>query len=840
MALRRLLASLFILALGSMVFLVPWSVAASTVYLSVEVLDASGNGLPCQLVQVFKGQEPDQANLIFEGYTPLAQRPSVLTIPLPEDVLSGFATILVRTANLTQRPNVDPAQAWQLRPQWLTKVSPIENIRSNPHVVLQWPAKLQLTIYAGDGTRYLHNAWVFIVDATTNNNVTAALTDDAGFSNSIDIMDPALITAWATDPLATGNPSGSRLNLGFNLLEGKYIVKVFWKAPDAGAVKTFGKVEGVSVWDTFGDQPQHRYIYLGVPMPASATGEDNATAQVRTFNTKVYDLTVKVVDQSPSARAITSAPLTITAPDAYPHWVMAKITSGAGEVTLNLVPAGKYQIVATSPVALYGKPSLQIAASVEARVIDSPAIILVPLPIFDATVTLVTPSGKPIVGADVTVGGVALGKTDTQGSVLAASIPSGSYTVTSSWYGQDISPTVPLTVTASMTYTITASRIAGVQVQVVGAFNQGLPQVPVTIKTGSTTVFTGVTNNDGVAALELPYGTYSVTASYKGVEATKTISVTGDAVEKIVMLSIVDFTLYVRVMDQSPYSRRISGAVVVLTRTDVHPSQLIATGTTDSNGEIAFASVPAGSYSIVATAPSYIALYGKPAREITTTSSITVPGTTQQVDLLLPLYDVVIRLVTPRGAPIENAEVVVGGVALIATDAQGNTVVQQMSPGDYAVSAEWFGLDVSPTSPLSVTGSGTFTMTASKIARVQIQIVGALNQGLGGTYVTVKTGTTAVFSGIADSGGVVVVELPYGTCDVEASYKGVEAVETISVTGDTVEKIPIGIFIELLGQSLTFVGFLLWTVPVLVVLLVAAFVLYRRWKATPPPPPPPT
>ena len=173
---------------------------------------------------------------------------------------------------------------------------------------------------------------------------------------------------------------------------GKWIVKVFWKAPDAGAVKTFGKIDGVSVWDTFRDQPQHRYIYLGVDMPPSATGEDNATCQVRTFNTKVYDLKLKVLDQSPSARAIVSAPVTITMPDASPAWVMSKTTSAAGEVTLNLVPAGKYQIVATSPVALFGKPASQITASVEARVIDAPATVNVPLPIFDTTITLVTPS----------------------------------------------------------------------------------------------------------------------------------------------------------------------------------------------------------------------------------------------------------------------------------------------------------------------------------------------------------------------------------------------------------------------------------------------------------------
>jgi len=523
--------------------------------IAVTVLDCkcTGNDLPDQYVEVVREEIEvdstvvDAARLLAWGYTPISTRPSTMYVrSAPANLLWGFFNTTVWTYNLTGRTatNFDAWKywfndKWQLRPQGL--MAPlygdsvdggVHSWTSN-HVYLQWEAKLQLTIYAGDGARYLEGAWVYIVDAVTNENVTAAFTDWSGYAGSIKLTDPTLITLWQTDALATGEPRGTFLNLGFNLLEGKYIVKVFWKAPDAGAVTTFSKVEGVSVWDTFRDQPQHRYIYLGVDMPPSATGEDNDTCQVRAFNTKVYDLKLKVVDQSPSARAIASAPVTITAPDPSPDWVMAKTTSAAGEVTLNLVPAGKYQIVATSAGALYGKAASQITASVEGRVIDGPATILVPLPIFDATVTLVTPSGKPIVGAGITVGGTALGMTDAAGNALAASIPSGSYTVAAIWYGQDISPTVPLTVTLSRTYLLTASKIALVQIQVVGAQNQGLPQAAVSIKTGATTVFTGMTNNDGVVAIELPFGTYDVKASHKGVEATKTISVTADTVEKI-------------------------------------------------------------------------------------------------------------------------------------------------------------------------------------------------------------------------------------------------------------------------------------------------------------------
>ncbi|HYA21588.1 MAG TPA: carboxypeptidase-like regulatory domain-containing protein, partial [Thermoproteota archaeon] len=243
--------------------------------------------------------------------------------------------------------------------------------------------------------------------------------------------------------------------------------------------------------------------------------------------------TLKVVDQSPSARSIASAPVTITMPDAHPAWVMSETATSAGEVTLNLVPAGRYEVVATSPNALYGKPASQIAASLEARVIDGPATVLVPLPIFDATVTLVTPSGKPIVGANVAVGGNSQ-TTDATGDAVFTSIPSGSYTVTASWFGLNINPTAPLTVTLSRTYLLTASNIALVSVQVVGAQSQGLSGANVVIKTGSITVFNGMASSDGTVALELPYGTYDFHATYKSVTGDKTaVAINADTVVQI-------------------------------------------------------------------------------------------------------------------------------------------------------------------------------------------------------------------------------------------------------------------------------------------------------------------
>ena len=473
------------------------------------------------------------------------RNPSILTFQILEAALSGYDSVFVRTANLTQRTptNYNNWRAWcnnrwQLIPQWLGGTLTLVQITSNPGVtwVLNWPAKLQITVNAGDATRSLMDAWVLVVDGDTGNNITAALTDLSGHSGSITLTDPALIAMWSTDALATGTPKGKILHLGFNLLSGRYVVKVFFKSKDiGGAVDPFGRVDGISVWDTFRDQPQHRYIYLGVTPPATATGEDGSPSQVRTFNTKVYDLRIKVVDQSPAARSIGSAPLTVTAGDLHPTQTKSFTTDAStGELTLTLVPAGKYVIVAKSPVALYGKAASSITATVEVEVTDAPCFALVQLPIFDAVVKMVTPSGRPITGADITVGGVVLGVTDDEGSVTAASIPAGSYTVTATWFGLDISPTTPLTVTASATYTETVSKTARVQIQVVGAIDQGLAGAHVTVKTAVTIIFIGVTDSGGVVIVDLPHGTYSVTVTYNGIEASKMISVTGDMTEKIV------------------------------------------------------------------------------------------------------------------------------------------------------------------------------------------------------------------------------------------------------------------------------------------------------------------
>lgn len=299
---------------------------------------------------------------------------------------------------------------------------------------------------------------------------------------------------------------------------------------------------------------------------------------------------------------------------------------------------------------------------------------------------------------------------------------------------------------------------------------------------------------------------------------------------------LAQYWVTIIVLDQSPQIRAVSSAPVTITRTDVTPNTIIYK-TTAANGEVAEL-LDEGTYEIGARSP--VALYGKAAQSITNSTLVHVPLSSGSVEVRLPICDARIRLLSPSGSPLPNADVVVGGVHVGMTGSDGSVMALSIPKGSFNVAVSLYGQDISPTAPLTVTASTTFTMTAGNMARLQIQIVSALNQGLAQTNVMVRIGTTTVFTGATDDDGALSLELPYGTYSITASYGGVEATKTVSLTGDTTEKIETGVFIVLLGQSLTLAGFALWAAVILVLLLgVGFFALRRRRKVPLPPPPPP-
>ncbi|MEM0328717.1 MAG: carboxypeptidase-like regulatory domain-containing protein, partial [Thermoproteota archaeon] len=398
-----------------------------------------------------------------------------------------------------------------LRPQWIAKFLPGGEVDwSTQVVVLQWPAKLFIQVFAGDGVRPLYNppyeSWVYIKDVSTSFNVSAAVTDSSGAASVLTDINYQNLLRTGSDPThdpfveVSSQAATAKLVTGFNLLPGTYIVFVNYK--------------NSTVWDTFRDQPQHRFIYLGVTPPPTSTGEDNRSSQTRTFTTKVFDLSVKVTDTS--GKALSGARVEIEIPVLHEH--ESKTSNETGVVSFELEPAGTYN-VNVNYTSHFGPVSASQLVS-----LDTTKTVEVPLPLYYVTVKLVSPRGTPLTAAGIKIYNFS-GTTDQSGTlVIPYAMPAGTYNVSASWlFSPDVNAT-SLNVVGSQTYTLVARNIATVTVQVLGAQNQGLPGA--TVKIGP---ITGVTTGDGTFVTEIPYGTYTITASYKGVNADpRTEEISGD------------------------------------------------------------------------------------------------------------------------------------------------------------------------------------------------------------------------------------------------------------------------------------------------------------------------
>jgi hypothetical protein len=220
-----------------------------------------------------------------------------------------------------------------------------------------------------------------------------------------------------------------------------------------------------------------------------------------------------IKDRSSSKRPIAGAILTISGiPETF-------VTGADGSIELLLVPAGSMDIVARWKSAYNPEPVTIATSSI---ILDRTLDMTIVATVYDAELQLVSPSGKPIVNAEVWLAGVSLGMTGADGKVLAMQVPSWyssthrPYPVTATWLDEDVGPG-EVDITATRTYVLMAKNIASLTVQVVDAQGQGLNAAQVEIKTfKGIMVFSGVSDEQGFVSIEVPYGTYDVDVDYKG------------------------------------------------------------------------------------------------------------------------------------------------------------------------------------------------------------------------------------------------------------------------------------------------------------------------------------
>ena len=277
----------------------------------------------------------------------------------------------------------------------------------------------------------------------------------------------------------------------------------------------------------------------------------------------------------------------------------------------------------------------------------------------------------------------------------------------------------------------------------------------------------------------------------------------------------------VSVVDSSPLARHIS---------DIYLTMIDPKG--NGIGGYGFEKIGVGPDVYNVTVCLRHALYGIPGDRIRASKIVTLPpsllGSEVTIDFALPIYDVTVGLLTPFGDPIKGAQMSVGGVWVGVTDEDGNVAVQGMPNGTFPLSATLYGLDISPSSSLTVRGNDIYQFTATRMGNLRIKVATQIGLGIPESGVTIRTNLTVAFSGKTDSQGEVTCCLPFGSFEARVLCRGYELSETFAFSRDMTETIVAPFCVEIFGILLDGVGTAILAVAVLLVIAVLIHFLRTR------------
>ncbi len=315
----------------------------------------------------------------------------------------------------------------------------------------------------------------------------------------------------------------------------RYQLLVYWR--DSYLLFKAGKIpKSIVIFDTVTDYDTPRTY-----MPGEGT----------TLETFVYVGMIKLVnaDGKPlSPEALSKITVTITWPDgvvtqhkpqddgrvmiilnkdtvkSWPAPESAKYSPETPVEAQSQAPHGAYKVVVTWEGV--GTVAQQTISIEKGRFETSKQEFTVKLDVYDVTLSFKTPFGTPLAGAtvEITKPGAAQPITatlDNNGEITITEVPPGQLKVAvKSWKGLAIN--YQTTVSREMA-AITVDNIGKIVVHVVGSRGQGLPGASVEI----ANVGTFTADNSGTVEVEVPAGTYKVTASKGGRTASTTVTVQG-------------------------------------------------------------------------------------------------------------------------------------------------------------------------------------------------------------------------------------------------------------------------------------------------------------------------
>jgi hypothetical protein len=442
----------------------------------------------------------------------------------------------------------------------VVSISPLSSLRvehasgwDSTVVHLDWNARLMITLVTEDG-QPIDDAWVYVVDAYTGGNVTAAITDNYGHAGTLFVGAGNAAEHLKIEP-------GDRVDIGFNLLRGwfwldenmmltgepvnpewdpvsnnfppqpvgdeyvqhvtfngrsgwarfygKYYVMVYYRP--AGCSEVLGPVSTVVVFDSYTDEPQHQYIYLGIRPESYASTSEYASSQAKIFRADVGDMAMSFNDAQ--GRPLKNVHVLLE------EWGISGFTDESGTLLFQKMPRISYRLTAEW-VSRYGSKAV-----VKTTVTEDTVIVM---PVYDIVLRLLSPSGRPLANAEVYLEGVCLGKADGDGEALATQVPSGNYTVSAKWLGSDL-VFQKIGVSTGGEITVTPSNMHSLTVMVRGAQGQALEGAGVVITRDGFELARVLTDKGGNAEVELPDGEYAVEVSYGQFLGRKQVSLTRDS-----------------------------------------------------------------------------------------------------------------------------------------------------------------------------------------------------------------------------------------------------------------------------------------------------------------------
>ncbi|MEM0039344.1 MAG: carboxypeptidase-like regulatory domain-containing protein [Thermofilum sp.] len=327
--------------------------------------------------------------------------------------------------------------------------------------------------------------------------------------------------------------------------ENKYQLLVYWR--DSYLLRLAGKIpREIVIFDTVTDYDTPRtykpgsgttletFVYVGIVMLKNAQGQALSPDILNKITVEIQWPDQVVTTHKPENDGRVPIILNKNTAKSWPLDASANRSPDTDPRDISQAPLGAYKV--TVNLAGVGTLAQQTIKIEKGRFETSTQIFEVRLDIFDVKLTFVSPFGTPLANAKVTItkpDGTTVSDTlDASGSIVVKEVPPGNlqYTV-AEWNG------LPVQFSGSVARAgeigVTVTKIGKLTVKVLGARGQGIDGATVAVEK----VGTFTTDASGVVSLELPSGSYGVTASKGGRTASATATVT-DGKETVTELKL--------------------------------------------------------------------------------------------------------------------------------------------------------------------------------------------------------------------------------------------------------------------------------------------------------------